>query len=212
METSSPPTGLKPDPASSLPTNCRRIAAIGSVDSTPRRDPFQRGQTSEGFGSRRVVDRRIPARRRSIDLPSNPNRSDRIRRHRRETDRIRRTRSGSRKAESIALRVEECKGSDRNDQGTSRTRKANMKQDDIVTAICDAPPNGMPTEARKALVRSAVALIHMVFTKATPQLEPPVECSHLVRDVVLAERLLARWGAEEEMKRRESIREGKVEP
>lgn len=84
-------------------------------------------------------------------------------------------------------------------------KKCAMNLDEIVIAILNAPNNGMPPEARKALNSAAISLVSMVFNRAIPPLEAPEHGARLVQDVVLLTQLLHRWGAEEEMKRKSAL-------
>ena len=63
----------------------------------------------------------------------------------------------------------------------------------------------MPNGAQKALVRIATAAVKMIFDGTNPPLDPPTTLSNfpMLDDVHLLGILLSRWGAEEEMKRRD---------
>lgn len=89
-----------------------------------------------------------------------------------------------------------------------------MDRDDIIIAICNAPLNGMPNAVQKALVRIATTAVKMIFDGTNPPLDPPTMLSNfpMLNDVHLLGILLSRWGAEEEMKRRNAIHKGKIEP
>lgn len=83
-----------------------------------------------------------------------------------------------------------------------------MNRDQLILAITNAPNRGMPDNAHKALVRIAVAAVGALFNEPIPPLDPPHMDARfsMLSDVHLFGILLSRWGAEEELKRREWLK------